>query len=132
MYTLLPPKSIKRMKHGIIIIQHCIISIPLYSAPPHNLHHIMIYIHDNNTKPYETIDIHLAIKSQLGLHKRHPISVTVKSFYFVGYLITWNSWARCSTNLSTNDIKSPRLDFRIVNNINIWYESCILQVRNVI
>jgi len=39
--------------------------------------------------------------------------LTVKSFYFVGYLITLNSWARRSTNLSTHDIKSPRLDFRI-------------------
>ena len=39
--------------------------------------------------------------------------ITVKSFYFVGYLITWNSWARRSTNLSTLNIKSPRLDFRI-------------------
>ena len=37
---------------------------------------------------------------------------TVKSYYFVGYLITWNSWARGSTKLSTHDIKSPRLDFQ--------------------
>ena len=29
---------------------------------------------------------------------------TVKSFYFVGYLITWNAWARQSTKLSTNNI----------------------------
>ena len=28
---------------------------------------------------------------------------TVKSFYFVGYLITLNSWARRSTNLSTHE-----------------------------
>jgi len=45
--------------------------------------------------------------------KQNQTNLTVKSFYFVGYLIMWNSWARRSTNFSTHNIKSPRLDFRI-------------------
>jgi len=50
----------------------------------------------------------------------------------MGHLITWNSWARQSTNLSTNNIKSTQLDFRmldlLVNHVNIWYEPRILQL----